>query len=645
MNFFRAKWIAPLVALGCAVLFPAASRAVEPEEEAYGLPEVVVTASRVPVSRDKVGAAVTVITAKDIEMQKSRSIQDVLRRSAYVDVTRFGSPGTQTNFSLRGGNQKHVLTLVDGVPWRRALGGDAMIPSFSVENIERIEIVRGNMSTLYGSNAMSGVINIITKRGTVKPSLDAMVEVGGWRTRRSSLGLRGSAGEARYTLSAYYENSDGYSSSGNSGNTDSSGLENDLFLTKNMSASVSYPLPFYDHDLNASVSYVNMVAGLDIFGGADTTKIFSYMDQITSSIKLSRAVTDRWDYSMMYGYYEERLENTDFGNPKGSSNLTRINHTSTIDFQNNYRVKDHTLTFGWAGEIDVGKDVKRATPYAQTIVKRSMYMQDLVDWKGWTLTLGGRTDHIMPDSGIAYLPKLVARTFRTSASRPIDEQTRFHGSFGTGFRDPTIFDLIFPGVSGNSRLKPEFSKGWDVGVEYSSPDNKFRGDVTYFKTRYNQLIVRQFATGNPTGPNLNANRAVTQGFDIEGNYDLTRRLSVGLTATFTQSNIEDTGTVVQGEFDKAADKKATATVRYAISDALDVVSVVRFIGKRWNSNTSTDKLAQATITDLIFNYRPFGGRAGEWSFRTENLFDEVNVESTGAAHQQRSHWLTYTWKK
>lgn len=627
-----------LILLG---LMPVPAFAASKDEmKIYEMPEVVVTANRIPVSRDKIGSAVTVISSKEIEGKKQMAIQDVLRQATSVDIRRFGGPGRQTDLRLRGASPAQTMVLIDGVPNRRPTSDESMLAHLSTIDIERIEIIRGNQSTLYGANAVGGVINIITKRGSEKTHAYVSTEVGSWRSRRVSSGMSGMNGRLRYSFSSSSYYTRGISAADEYNNP---GLEDDMARSKNFSVTAGYPLGPYDFD--ATVRFSSGTSA----GDANTTDsygIHGWLDQMVISSQLSRVVNDHYDFKLAFGYSSDNEVSRHFGAPGSSNNFHRYGYIRTADFQHNYHVKKHTVTLGWAEELSNGKNVDRvAAPkfVIQNNIQRSWYLQDLAEWRDWTFTLGGRTDHIATDSDQSYVPLKVGRTFRVTAAKPLSDELRLHTSLGTGFRKPSFNETIFPGVSGNSNLKPEKTKSWDGGFEYVSSDGKSRVDVTYFEMRYRDMITRQVANGASVGPNLNAAHAHSHGFEIEGNTAITEKLSLTFNATFLQSNLEDTFFNIQPEFVNTPDKKASGTVHYVFNDKFDVLSTVRFVGKRWSSNLTREQLSQATQTNFVFNYRPF--RYNEWSFRIENAFNEVNYESIGFSPVPRNMWLTYTWKQ
>ncbi|MET0330148.1 MAG: TonB-dependent receptor plug domain-containing protein, partial [Dyella sp.] len=176
------------------------------------LDHVVVTATRTAQSQDQTLAAVTVITRADIERLQPNTLADVLRGTPGMSLANNGGPGEATSIFLRGTESDHVLVLVDGVKIGAATSGTAAIQDIPVEQIERIEIVRGPFSSLYGSEAIGGVIQIFTRHpeGSFTPSLS--LGVGSYGHWREALGLSGRSGDAWYSLEATHDQTDGINS-------------------------------------------------------------------------------------------------------------------------------------------------------------------------------------------------------------------------------------------------------------------------------------------------------------------------------------------------------------------------------------------------------------------------------------------------
>ncbi|MGH2394741.1 MAG: TonB-dependent receptor, partial [Candidatus Limnocylindria bacterium] len=193
--------IGPLVAAALAV--PAAG------QEEKRLEPVVVTATKIETPQEQLGAAVTVITEDDIQAYRWETVGDALRHVPGVDIHRSGSLGKTTSIRIRGASPQQVQVLVDGVRVKSPTAGVAELADISIDQIERIEIVRGPQSTIYGADAIGGVVNIITKRGRGPLSSYVSVEAGNYGTHRERAGFSGSVGIFDYSLGGSWLASDG----------------------------------------------------------------------------------------------------------------------------------------------------------------------------------------------------------------------------------------------------------------------------------------------------------------------------------------------------------------------------------------------------------------------------------------------------
>ncbi|MBW2608587.1 MAG: TonB-dependent receptor, partial [Deltaproteobacteria bacterium] len=190
-------------------------------ESIVTMEEVVVTATKTELSMEKIGgSSVTVITAEDIEDKKLSTVKEVLKGVQGIDVKATGGPGTQTSIFMRGADSKNTLVLLDGIMVNdpSSLHRNADLANLTVDNIERIEVVRGPMSVLYGSNATAGVINIITKKGKGKPSVYAGTEGGSYGTWRVYGGTSGASDKFNFALAASMTETGGFSQANDENN-------------------------------------------------------------------------------------------------------------------------------------------------------------------------------------------------------------------------------------------------------------------------------------------------------------------------------------------------------------------------------------------------------------------------------------------
>ncbi|MCI0417515.1 TonB-dependent receptor plug domain-containing protein, partial [bacterium] len=189
--------------------------------------EISVTADRLEEPVKEKTDSVTIITREDIEQQQWRYVVDALREVPGLTVVRSGSPGKTTSLFLRGGNSEQVLVLIDGVQINDPFFGGVAIEEVTTDNVERIEIVRGPQSPLYGSDAMSGTINIISRKGEVGTQASASFEGGSFETFREKAGILGSSGRASYSLAYSRQDSQGQ-------------FENDEFRQNNFSGNTNF---------------------------------------------------------------------------------------------------------------------------------------------------------------------------------------------------------------------------------------------------------------------------------------------------------------------------------------------------------------------------------------------------------------------
>ncbi|HSG99811.1 MAG TPA: TonB-dependent receptor, partial [candidate division Zixibacteria bacterium] len=201
-------------AVATTLAFAAAANATERDSlTTYFFPGVVVVANGVETPLNEVGGSVTVVSAEQLRSSQKTALLDVLRDTPGVDVTRTGGPGGQTSVFLRGANSEHTLILVDGVEMNDPSNpsGAFDFATLGVDNVERVEILRGSQSVLYGSDAIGGVINIVTREGRGTPVITASAEGGAYGTFREELALRGADRRGSYALSVSRTDADGIS--------------------------------------------------------------------------------------------------------------------------------------------------------------------------------------------------------------------------------------------------------------------------------------------------------------------------------------------------------------------------------------------------------------------------------------------------
>jgi len=486
---------------------PGHIRAEEGQEQLIALEEVVVTATRTEATLEQIGgSSVTVITAEDIEAKKQITVEEVLKGTPGIDVAATGGLGKETSVFMRGADSKNTLILVDGIMFNDPSSPDrsADLANLTVDNIERIEIVRGPLSVLYGSNATAGVINIITKKGRGKPSIHAGLEGGSYNTWKYYGGASGALDKFNFSLVASRVDTDGFSVANDdngriphAGNTS----EDDGWENTTVSAKLGVDIT-PDFDINATVRNLASEAELD-----DWNFLTGYsgdrFDPVTSlpdpTGKKERKTTSDQSFGRInvHNYFFDRVF---------ESNLFyQVSNQERESFDNDgikwYDYDGETWELGWQGGLnfnDINILSFGATHFNETMDSDS---SNLHDKEAETTSLWAH-DQLFIGDNLVIVGGLRSddhdrsgseTTYRLAPSYTISQTgTTLKASYGTGFRAPSLFELF--SAYGSETLKPEESEGWDIGFEQGLIDKKIRFGLTYFSTTYTDRIGYDFAT-------------------------------------------------------------------------------------------------------------------------------------------------------
>lgn len=454
------------------------------------LPNLVVTPDRFPTDPDKVTGSYTVITNEDMQRRQLRTATEVLQSVPGVSVQQSGGPGTQTSVFVRGANSNHTLVLIDGVNVSdpASPNGAVDFAHFLTENLDRIEVVRGPMSTLYGSQAIGGVINMVTKAGKGPMNGAAFAELGTRLTTNYGTYVRGSEGKFNYnlTFTGMYS-------------------PNDTIVP----ARFTPPGGFVDID-----PYINTTAAARLgFEVSDTTNINWYGRFINSQVKFDQVGQEdpnATEFSQQF-FNRVELDGSYFGGrwkPVVGINYSTI-YRHDLDypsiqvpfpFTQDATYNGRRLQADWKNLFEIseqfafigGVDFDRSWAYSNadgaqgwgTIGQTGLYGQLRATlFENLNLNIGGRVDFNDAYGTVG--------TWRAGASylfAPTD--TKLKASYGTAFKAPSLFELYGTGLfcGGNRNLSPEYSRGYEVGVEQGLFDRKVTAGITYFFNSYNNLI-------------------------------------------------------------------------------------------------------------------------------------------------------------
>ena len=424
------------------------------------LDQIIVTGSRAPVSINSVGSAVTVITRDDIERRQARYVSDLLRTVPGFSVSQSGVTGSQTQVRVRGAEANHVLVLIDGARANDPATGDEFRWEFlTTANIERIEIVRGPQSALWGSDAVAGVVHIITRSGQSQSRASGYVEAGSLNTLNSA--LNGGFGDDNWSLNLSVEHleTDG-------GNISRSGDEDDNSdittgsLSASLQASDKLAFTFGVRTVDSYSQYDNVdffVTGLptDSDVALDTTQ---NNVQIGSTIGNSES---RVKHHFAARYFDSENRNL----ADGVEDVTALAERITFAYQIDISLDDDVLSLALEQE-DLDFEQRGAVVFGDPNQSQSMDVMSVVaDYQAHTgdnlmwLVSARFDDNSMFDDAV---------TGRVSMVWSLNDATRVRGNIGTGRKNPTFIELFgyFPGqFVSNPNLKPEKSTSFDLGIE------------------------------------------------------------------------------------------------------------------------------------------------------------------------------------
>jgi vitamin B12 transporter len=481
--------------LACASAGEPALRADDPATQ---LAPVVVAATRMPEPETTVGSDVGLVTGLDASREQLASLQDALSAIPGAPVFAAGQRGAGASIFMRGANSQQTLILVDGIRMNDAntdyagfVGGSRIFPS------DRIEVAMGPQSTLYGSEAVGGVISISTAKGSGRPSGSVSVETGSYGTRDATATAQGAAGKWAYDAGLSYDRA-------------SNDRVNNAFTGENLALRLDYAAGTY---VDVGATLRGMVSRYGDPGDMFTNDPVSHeteenwMGTLFADARLTQYVTSRLTLGGQDRHYNA-LSNATAYTPLATT--IAENRRGVLDWQNTIQMtQSNRFLAGLTAEEDTvyndgyGSIDSRQGSFA-------LYGED--EWNplsGVYLTGGLRHDDY--DSfGSATTGRVTAAVLTAGKS------LKLRGSYGTGFNAPSFLDLYGVdttyGYRGNPRLQPEHSDGWDMGADFYAPDGRTSLGFTWFQTDFRNLIVDNYAVFPSTTENVG--KARTRGEEL-----------------------------------------------------------------------------------------------------------------------------------
>lgn len=486
-----------------AFAFTTPALAQEPIAEGDSGDRIVVTASRSgdDVSTRLLGASVTVLDGGQLEQRQTRAISDILRDVPGLAVSRTGGVGGLTQVRIRGSEANHVLMLIDGIEVSDPYQGEYDFSTLIADDAARIEVLRGQQSSLYGSDAIGGVIQYITASGKDAPGVRLRAEGGSFGTFNGAARIAGTSGAFDYALASSWNHTDGAPTARNGTRdigSDSVGASAKLIWTASdalkLTAVGRYSLTEADTN-NTENDSSNPLFGQTVDSPGTGLRNQAFYGLVRADIT---ALDGRWTTALSgqiadttrKGLQDGALDYGDKGQRyKGSLESTIRFGTDTIA---------HRLT----GAVDIEREqFRNTTPLFAFNGKRRTDNLGLVAQYDVTvndaLALGAS---VRRDENNRFAD---VTTWRVQGSYAFDTGTRVHGAYGTGVKNPGYFELY--GYSdgryiGNPNLKPEKSKGWEAGIEQRFADDKATLGVTYFDNKLEDEIFTRFLPDFTSSP-------------------------------------------------------------------------------------------------------------------------------------------------
>ena len=577
------------------------------QEEPVKIKEIVVTASRVEEPASEVASATTVLTSKELKEKGITNVVDALREVPGVQIVQTGAFGGLTTPFVRGGGNGQALVMIDGVPvWDPAAPavGDftAFLPHLPIEQIDRIEIVRGPQSVLYGPTAMTGVINIITKKGKGKPKIRVFSEGGSYSSFREGAEFLGETKHLKYNLN--------YMRLDSSGISKATGFpERDGQRFHNFSGNVEGKIGKIK--IGTSVNYNSAAKDLDgwDFATSTTTDALGYKEEsdlVSVKSYFEHEILPSWRQKLVFSYTNT---DRDYTKPYEGHYDGRLYY---ISWQNNLEFEPFTFI--------TGVDYQRETAAEGSGIEGKNF--DHISWFGEGIL---RWKGLYFSSGIRYYHHETAGdkvTCRIASAYIFPTKTKIHASYGTGFRAPSLYQIHaeFYGMKiGNPDLKPEKSEGYDVGVTQGFFDGKIEADITYFSNWFDNLIIYDLEEWKYQ----NVATAHTEGIEFTLN---TRPVSwLRLSANYTWLNAIDTTNNTW--LPRRPMHKGSGTIVFLFKDKADFGLTGTYFGKRFNSQNNKDSLGGYFTVNLSARYYPTSYLT--LNLRFQNLFDREYEEVKG----------------
>jgi len=580
---------APLLLVSLLVAGTSGNALAEPHSASVD--KIIVSATKTPHTLGDVPVAAEVITREELLERNVRTVPEALEQVTGIVIdANSGSWGDKGKAGLQGLDPSHSLVLVDG---QRILGGHENavdLQQISIDMIERIEIVKGSASALYGSDAIGGVINIITRKAPSGPEFSGSLAMGSRGTTEGSFSAGAGSKTVKGRLQYTYRESDTF---------------DEVYR-------------YGEHILQGTVSF-----DLAEHAGLDIKPYYSYQE-----MPEEERTQERQGLNVLYNWEPDdrsslRVRGSYFDYQQWTADRSTDYSLDNYEFEIGYSrmiLDRHLLTAGYEFWLEKRDDEGKDLDIDQEL--HSVYLQDEIDLAPVVVVLGARLD-AHEEWGEEINPK-------ASLMYTLSEGLKLRASVGTAFKAPSLLKLYGDGwmmgpflMHSNPELEPEKSVGYQAGIEYAV-NRDVDAEVSFFRNDIEDLIVERIVYGMPLPFDIyweNVEKAMTQGVEV----NLKTRLSDGISArigyTWLDTEDKDTG----NELTYRPEHKLFAGLDFRIRSAgLGLHLETKYTGERWEDDDNTLRLDDYWICNASLTKEL--GEHVQAFVRVDNIFDERNIE-------------------
>ena len=593
------------------------------------LPEVLVTASRIALPENQIGSSVTVISQSELAQRKPVSIADALRLVPGLTVSQQGSLGAFTQVRMRGSEANQVLVLIDGVEANDpATGSEFNFAFLSPASIERIEVIRGPQSSIWGSDALAGVINIITKQGETQREIIATAEIGSNNSFLNTLQISDGTEKTKYFLHGSFFDTDGI-------NTAETGSEKDGHDNVTFRLNASHL--FSDNlKVGFNTSYTDASNDFDdaTFGAPVDAENKSNVDQFYGRAYIDIFATKNWKHTFSTSLTDTRNKNKDsFGASRTEGEKLKFDYQSNLNFKTDWLfAAEHNFILLLERENERFRQRGPATSFGDPNQTQDSINDSYV------------TEYRLGINEQLYLSAALRKddndnfrdreTYRFTATYSVDDWgTKLRAAYGTAVKNPTFterFGFFVGSFMGNRNLKPETSEAWEVGVDQTLLNDTTNLGVTLFWEDLKDEIATVFFPVN-TAINIDG-RSERNGLEFYFDSQISSQLSMRGSYTYLDSTQENNQGKQAREI-RVPRNTASININYNfLAKKANLNLEVNYVDEQLDSDfasfpATTVELDDYTLVNIITSY-DINGDVQLYA-RVDNLLDDEYQDVLG----------------